>query len=504
MRYKMAYIPATWDMYDLIQGVLQAPWYHIVFEVALIVLIFKIYVSQSFSPDKTVLTDKEKDMLVEEWEPEPLAPQVPDDHPLIKSMEKFCIEGQNGKYIKVNGKSCINMATFNFLGMVGRKEISERAVKALRVYGVGSCGPRGFYGTMDVHLELEDEIAKFMNTEEAILYSYGFATIASAIPAYSKRGDIIFADENVNFSIQKGLVASRSHIKWFRHNDMEHLEALLIEQAKADKKNPKKAKVTRRFIVVEGLYINTGSICPLPKLVELKWKYKVRIFLDECLSFGVMGDTGRGVTEHYGINPDQLDLISGSLENSMASVGGFCAGKKFIIDHQRLSGLGYCFSASQPPMLAAAAIEALHILQERPRLLVDLRENCEKVHEKLSNISAFGVMGDKRSPVKHIYLNEPADDRDFDVTTLELVVEHAMKEGVALTVARSLEQEEHVLMPPSIRLTVNSELTEAEINKVVKVISEAFEAVLNKQTGSSTMSSPMDSVKQEDEMIASR
>ncbi|KAK0068685.1 serine palmitoyltransferase 1 [Biomphalaria pfeifferi] len=500
----MAYIPATWDMYDLIQGVLQAPWYHMVFEVALILLIFKIYISQSFSPEKTVLTQKEKDLLVEEWQPEPLTPNVPDDHPIIQSMEKYCIEGQNGKYITVNGKSCINMSTFNFISMVGNKQIQDRAVKALRVYGVGSCGPRGFYGTMDVHLELEDELAKFMTSEEAILYSYSFATIASAIPAYSKRGDIIFADENVSFAIQKGLIASRSHIKWFRHNDMEHLESLLIEQSKADKKNPKKAKVTRRFIVVEGLYLNTGKICPLPKLVELKWKYKVRIFLEESMSFGVLGETGRGVTEHLDISRDNIDLIAGSLENSIASVGGFCCGKKFVIDHQRLSGLGYCFSASQPPMLAASAIEALHILQEQPRLLVDLREKCEKIHDKLKNVTHIQLIGDPISPIKHLMLTEPASDRDLDMHTLEMVVDYAMNEGVALTIARHLDSEENNLLPPSIRLSVNCELTDEEIDKVVSVISDAFREVLQKLC-SVDMKSPLDSVKQGDgEQIASR
>ncbi|CAG5131794.1 unnamed protein product, partial [Candidula unifasciata] len=445
------------------------------------------------------VNDTEKDALVEEWQPEPLAPDVPDDHPILLSMEKYCIEGQNGKYIKVNGRSCINLSSFNFLCMVGKKEIEEEAIKALRVYGVGSCGPRGFYGTMDVHLKLEEELAKFMHCEEAILYSYGFATIASAIPAYSKRGDIIFADENVCFAVQKGLVASRSHIKWFRHNDMDHLESLLIEQSKADEKNPKKAKVTRRFIVVEGLYVNTGSICPLPKLVELKWKYKVRIFLEETMSFGVLGATGRGVTEHFGISPDQIDLISASLENAIASVGGFCTGKKFIIDHQRLSGLGYCFSASQPPMLASAAIQALHLLQQKPCLLVDLRENCEKLHEKLENISGVRVLGDRISPIKHIQLTEPSDDRDLDVRTLEMVVDCAMNDGVALIIARYLDTEEHNLMPPSLRLTVNCELTDSEISRVVAVISDSFQQVQEKlTTRSSDLTSPLDAVEQRD------
>ncbi|KAK3773555.1 hypothetical protein RRG08_022266 [Elysia crispata] len=501
----MAVIPATWDMYDLIQGVLQAPWYHMVFEVALVLLIMKIYYSQSFSPEKTVLTEKEKETLIEEWVPEPLAPDVPDDHPILTAMEKYCIEGQNGKYVKVNGKSCINLATFNFLSMVGKKEIEDVALKALKVYGVGSCGPRGFYGTMDVHIQLEEDLAKFMDCEEAILYSYGFATIASAIPAYSKRGDIVYVDENVGFAVQKGLTASRSHIRWFRHNDMEHLESLLIEQSKLDKKNPKKAKVTRRFIVAEGLYLNSGDICPLPKLVELKWKYKVRIFLEETMSFGVLGATGKGVTEHFEISPDHIDLISCSLETAFGSTGGFCCGKKFIIDHQRLSGLGYCFSASQPPMLASAAIQALKMLQEKPYLLVDLRENSEKFHVKLKNISEVDVIGDPISPIKHLVLAEPAGDPGLDMRTLEMVVDMAMNESVALTVSRYLEPEEHLPKGPSIRLSVNCELTQDEIDRSVEVIQRSFQTVLEKLTTRSSDVSPLESVQQEKKSeVASR
>ncbi len=153
----------------------------------------------------------------------------------------------------------------------------------------------------DVHLDLEQRLAKFFSVEEGIIYSYGFSTIASAIPAYSKRGDIIFADEGVHFAIQKGIVASRSEVRYFKHNDIDDLERLLKEQEEADLKNPKKAKVTRRFLVIEGLYLNHGDICPLPRMVDLKYKYKYRIFIDESVSFATLGKTGRGITEYYNI-----------------------------------------------------------------------------------------------------------------------------------------------------------------------------------------------------------
>jgi serine palmitoyltransferase len=150
-------------------------------------------------------------------------------------------------------------------------------------------------------LDLEKRLAKFLNVEESITYAYGFSTVASAIPAYAKRGDVIFADEGVQFPIQKGLIASRSDVKFFKHNDVEDLERLLKEQADADRKNPKKAKATRRFLVVEGLYLNHGDLCNLPKMVEMKYIYKYRIFIDETVSFATIGKTGRGITEYYNI-----------------------------------------------------------------------------------------------------------------------------------------------------------------------------------------------------------
>lgn len=123
------------------------------------------------------------------WTPEPLVAEVPQDHPALKTK---IVEGPVGKMVNVNGKECINMATHNYLGLAEDEDIKQAAIKSLRKYGVGSCGPRGFYGTVDVHLELEERLAKFMNVEEAVVYSYAFSTIASAIPAYSKRGDLIF------------------------------------------------------------------------------------------------------------------------------------------------------------------------------------------------------------------------------------------------------------------------------------------------------------------------
>ncbi|XP_064100767.1 serine palmitoyltransferase 1-like [Macrobrachium nipponense] len=189
---------------------------------------------------------QEEEDLIAEWIPEPLVPNPPEaDHP---SLNTRTVYGKVGRYIDLGtGEKVLNLGTHSYLNLGERPEVEEAALQCLHKYGVGSCGPRGFYGTTQVHLELEDRLAAFFNCEMAVLYSYGFSTIASAIPAYSKSGDIIYADEMVSFPIQRGLQASRSRIVFFRHNDVEHLEELLKEQAVLDKKDSltenKKAKV---------------------------------------------------------------------------------------------------------------------------------------------------------------------------------------------------------------------------------------------------------------------
>ncbi|KAJ6669681.1 hypothetical protein lerEdw1_000230 [Lerista edwardsae] len=381
-----------WVLVEMVQAFYEAPTYHLILEGILILWIIRLLFSKTYKlQERSDLTPKEKEELIEEWQPEPLVPPVPKDHP---ALNYNVVSGPPTHKIIVNGKECVNFASFNFLGLLDNERVKNAAQASLEKYGVGTCGPRGFYGTFDVHLELEDRLAKFMKTEEAILYSYGFATIASAIPAYSKRGDIVFVDEAACFAIQKGLQASRSNIKFFKHNDMADLEHLLKNQEIEDQK------------------------------VKLKYKYKVRIFLEESLSFGVLGEHGRGVTEHFGIKMEDIDLISANMENSLASIGGFCCGRSFVIDHQRLSGQGYCFSASLPPLLAAAAIEALNIMEENPGIFQILQEKCKRMHKALQGIPGLRVVGQSLSPALHLQLTESTGSRESDMRFLKEIVDY--------------------------------------------------------------------------------
>lgn len=394
-----------------------------------------------------------------EWDPLPLV-----EHDVI--LEEPPLMGKIDDNV-------LNVGATSFLNLDKEESIIEGALASMDKYGVGSCGPRGFFGTIDVHLTLEERLANFLEVEETCVYSYGFSTIASAIPSYCKKPDIVFVDEKVWFAIQKGLDASRSTIQYFKHNNMDHLEELLVEASRKKQLNPRR----RAFIIAEAIYMNTGEMCPLKRLVELARRFKLRIILDESLSIGVLGKHGRGLTEHLDVPRHEIDLIVGSLEHSFATVGGFCAGTNFIVEHQRLSGLGYCFSASLPPMLTQAAISALDILEDRPYIIEELNEISKKLNKSLANLKHFTFRGDQYSPIKHIYLkNTELTDR-LKHSYLSDITKYCMEKGLAMTVAAYLRDVEINCPEPSIRLASNRKLNDDKIHLICSLLDEAYEKV---------------------------
>jgi len=282
-----------------------------------------------------------------------------------------------------------NYTSSDFLGYGASAEIREEALKTLDHYTCGSCGPRGFYGTTKAHLDLEESLAKFLGCKETITYSDATSSVSSgetrevlacallaarmrqtdrqrtlcsannrmlrasdltpsehlpfdclchchclclctaAVPAFVKRGDLVVVDDGVNHALQTGCLLSRSRCKFFSHNDADDLERVLRSIADEDKRGPDLSNQQRRFVVVEGLYANSGDVCCLDKVVALAKQFKFRILVDDSLGFGLLGETGRGVIEHFkeqGVTVDDVDVLIGSLSTTLASVGGFCAG----------------------------------------------------------------------------------------------------------------------------------------------------------------------------------
>ncbi|XP_076228718.1 serine palmitoyltransferase subunit I [Nomia melanderi] len=450
------------------------PQYHTLIGAFLIFWFIWFTVKRWYNKHDRVPTEEEVEKKLAEWNPEPLITNPQTSHP---SLNPRCITSKAGKRIVINGKDCLNLGTHNYLGLVENNEIEKAAIATVRKYGVGSCGPRGFYGTVDVHLELEERLAEYTDTEEAVVYSYGFSTIASAVAAYCKRKDLVFVDEKVSFANQKGLDACRSNVKYFKHNDVNDLHDLLKKQAKLDEQNPKKASKIKRFLIVEGIYMNTGQICPLPDLLALCKKYKLRLFIDESISFGTIGAHGKGVTEYFNIPIHEIDMIMGSLELALGSIGGFCVGTSFVIEHQRLSGLGYCFSASLPPLLTSAAITSLDIMKNNPQLFESLKENCIAVNNGLQNIQSLECSSFSGSPVKHVYLKEKMD-REIEEKLLSKISEKCIENNLAVIMPAYLEVERE-LPRPSLRLCISTLLNKDDINFALKVLQQCAEEVLS-------------------------
>ncbi|XP_043224355.1 serine palmitoyltransferase 1-like [Amphibalanus amphitrite] len=415
--------------------------------------------------------DQEK---IRSWVPAPLVPPTPRDHPALNPV---IVDGKLGKYVRVNSRDLLNVASHNYLGMVGDPRVETASVTALRKYGVGACGPRTFFGTVDVHLELERSISAFLGTEETAIYSLGFSTVSSAIPAYAKPGDVLFVDESVHFAIQKGVQVSKSKTVWFKHNDMHDLEQKILEVMHKREDAKPSAAAARHFIIVEGLYLNEGDICPLPEVVALAKQHKIRIILDENVSIGVLGAHGRGATEHFGVKVTDIDLICGSLEHSLGSCGGFTSGSYHVVDHQRLNGLGYVFSASLPPMLASAATMALELIDNDVTLTSRLKTVSEKLHAALSNVDRLDLVGVPESPIKHLRLKTSSGDRQKDQDKLQRIVDFARDEGVLLTTASYLPEQEVHAPPPSIRVIAAVYLLDEEIQLVKRALDTAVARV---------------------------
>eukprot|EP00543_Licmophora_paradoxa_P003759 CAMPEP_0202456848 /NCGR_PEP_ID=MMETSP1360-20130828/14013_1 /ASSEMBLY_ACC=CAM_ASM_000848 /TAXON_ID=515479 /ORGANISM="Licmophora paradoxa, Strain CCMP2313" /LENGTH=433 /DNA_ID=CAMNT_0049076783 /DNA_START=172 /DNA_END=1473 /DNA_ORIENTATION=+ len=412
---------------------------------------------------KEQLSEKEKEQLLQEWKDygrKSLAPATvnPPKSPLISKINGRTMEIQINQSNCTN-KTVLNFATNDFLSMSSNEKVKQASRDALAKYGCGSCGPRGFYGTIDVHLQLEHAVAKFIGTDGAIMYSDGASTVSSTIAAFAKRGDLLIVDRGVSEPLTTGVTLSRANVKWFSHNDMDDLKRVLDDVQRTDKNLRREPSDQRRFIVAEGLYKNSGSIVKLNELVALKHKYKYRLILDESLSFGTLGKTGKGVLELFGKrHMYDAEIVTISLENAFGSIGGVTVGNEEVVDHQRLSGAGYCFSASSPPFTASAAIASLEQLQQCPELLQNLNRNIKYMHNALTswtkNEHRVSVTSDERSPMIVLELNSGSAHE---------VAETCIHQGLALVAE---------MKPESLRLTMSASQTLGDIDKAVAILSD--------------------------------
>ena len=313
--------------------------------------------------------------------------------------------------------------------------------------------------------------------QEAISYSDSASTVTSVIPAFAKKGDLLIVDEAVSEPVLAGLNLSRALVHFFRHNDVEHLQSILDSIAKDDKRLRRDTKQQRRFIVVEGLYRNTGDLCPLPEILALKEKYFYRLIMDESLSFGAIGATGRGVTEHFGVKITDAEIVMISMDTTLASVGGVCIGSSDIVDHQRLSGAGYCFSAAAPPFLSTVAIEALRIMEEEPELLETLAANSAALRTVLGKLKGVELLSQQVTPVIHLQLATPLASHEAEAQAVIRLAEYCVAHGVSVMANTfCLQHSSAANLRPTLTLNASTKLSKKEITKVGTVLAAALKA----------------------------
>ena len=272
-----------------------------------------------------------------------------------------------GMKVRVRGREMGMYASYSYLGLVNHPRINEAARKAVDKFGTGTHGVRSLAGTLTIHTELEETIANFKHAEGAVTYSSGYATNLTVVSTLMGRGDYAFSDKLNHASIVDGCLMSGAEFRRFRHNDMEHLEGLL-KNAPAD---------VAKLVIADSVFSMDGDIIDLPKMLELTRKYNAWLMIDEAHSIGVLGATGTGIEEHFGLG-DVIDIKMGTLSKTIPSVGGYIAAKKEIITYLRHASRAYIFSAALPPAQAAAANEAFKVILDEPERIEKLNLNTKQ------------------------------------------------------------------------------------------------------------------------------
>lgn len=311
------------------------------------------------------------------------------------------IESDQDTVVTINGKPVLMFGSNSYLGLTNHPKLKEAAIKAVEKYGTGCAGSRFLNGTLDIHIELEERLAKLVGKQEALVYATGFTVNSGVIPSLTGREDYLIYDERDHASIIEGKRLTFSKAVKYRHNDMDSLEKVL-KKCEHDK---------LKLIVADGVFSMEGDIAKLPEMVELSKKYNASIYIDEAHSLGVFGKTGAGICEHYGVT-DDVDLIMGTFSKSLGTIGGFIASDSNIINYLKHNSRTLIFSASITPASTACVLAALDVMEEETWRKDTLWANTKRALEGFKK-AGFEV-GPTESPIIPLYVRD--NDKTFMLT----------------------------------------------------------------------------------------
>ena len=360
------------------------------------------------------------------------------------------IDGKQGTEVEMGGHHVLMFGSNAYTGLTGDERIIKAAKDALDKYGTGCAGSRFLNGTLDLHVVLEKEIAKYIGKEESLCFSTGFTVNSGVIACLCGRNDYIICDDRDHASIIDGRRLSMAKQLKFKHNDMADLEKQL-QRCEPD---------ALKLIVVDGVFSMEGDLCNLPEIIRLKKKYNATVMVDEAHGVGVFGRDGRGVCDHFGLT-DEVDLIMGTFSKSLASIGGFIAADSTVINWIRHNCRTYIFSASNTPAATAAALEAVRIIQAEPERIEALWDVTRYALDKFRN-AGFEI-GDTESPIIPLYV------RDIEKTFAATMM--AFQEGVFI----------NPVIPPAcapqdtlVRVALMATHTKEQVDLAVEKLSKVF------------------------------
>ncbi len=360
-------------------------------------------------------------------------------------------EGCGPGEVRRGDRKILMFGSNDYLDLIRHPEVMEAAANAALKYGSGCSGSRLLNGTLDIHVKLEAELAAFVRKDSAIIFGTGFQANYATLSALTDKGDALVCDHNLHASLVEGALRSNARMARFRHNDLDHFEKCLVN-----------CKWEERVLVVsEGVFSMEGDVAELRGIVSLAKQYGARTFVDEAHGIGVLGETGAGASEHLGVL-DDVDLIMGTFSKSLASVGGFIAGERTVIDFLKHTARAFVFSASLPPASVAAASKALHIIRTEPERRRHLLRIANLLREEL--VSRGFTLLDGETAIVPVVFNS-----DSDLCRLS---KKLLEEGIYINPILRPAASQNLL-----RISCTAAHTEAHVERLVSTIEKSMESL---------------------------
>eukprot|EP00817_Percolomonadidae_sp_ATCC50343_P006028 CAMPEP_0117425934 /NCGR_PEP_ID=MMETSP0758-20121206/6140_1 /TAXON_ID=63605 /ORGANISM="Percolomonas cosmopolitus, Strain AE-1 (ATCC 50343)" /LENGTH=362 /DNA_ID=CAMNT_0005210783 /DNA_START=333 /DNA_END=1417 /DNA_ORIENTATION=+ len=356
------------------------------------------------------------------------------------------------------------MSSYNYLGFAEAPECQNDVLDSLEQFGTSTTTVSSGYGHTTVHDKLERDVAKFVGTEDALIFGMGFATNSTVIPTLVDKNSCVISDSLNHASIIMGVRASGAKVKVFKHNNMKHLESV-IRKAIIEGHPRKRRPFNKIIIIVEGVYSMEGEMCDLPELLKLKKKYNCYLYMDEAHSIGATGNHGRGVAEYFGVDPKEIDIMMGTFTKSFGSVGGYIAGSYQTIHHLRKCSFSHNYATNLPVPAAQIVVSAMNVMTGADNTNIgknkikQLRRNETRLRDGLREMGCE-VVGDEHSPVMCVMVYNP--------TKMYYISRECFYRGISIVMVGAPATD---LIEGRIRFCVSAAHTDEDIDYVLKIFS---------------------------------